>query len=200
MKKLLLALAVLVGLVLPSMAKDCSEYSFAKREDNNKRYESILRSLGYLMENNDLECLEYFVDVEGVKIEDMDSYRHHTLIEDIFDMRKTKPEILSFVLNHEGINPVSSEINNIISWFLNMLYGFKCDAADADIYFKKFEILMHKYPDAWGMIDDGYVRRLVQNSIYSEDPLHIIKLLLEKGLPLSEYDRYVQVTKKEIEK
>ena len=183
MKKLLLALLILVGSVLPSMAQDCDrEWDYWANKSTKLLIEELINL-------NDLECLEYFVDVKGFDVNEVKMPEDESLINLVFSSTNAEPEILSFLISR-GIALKDKDMDRIVLW-MRFLYDDECD-----LFFRKFKILINEYPDAWKKICDDNVDLIVRAVTFAKDPVRAVNLLLENNLPLSEYDRYIKSAKK----
>lgn len=182
MKKLLLSLLILVATVLPGMAQNCDQkWHWAK--------ENITVLVEELIDQGDLECLEYYVDVEGLNLNDVKMLKDENLILLAFNRSVARPEILSFFINH-GISLKDIDMDRIV-FNMQFIYEDECD-----LFFKKFQILLNEYPDAWKRISDSNVKNIVIDVAIANDPVRATKLLLDNKLPVSEYNRYIKAAEK----
>ena len=198
MKKLLVVLLILVAGVLPGMAKECKDYRAAQGDLTSKSYVSYL--LWGLIQDNDLKCLEYFVDEVHLNLNDVETRPGTSLIGETLALAlsDTKLETVAFILNH-GIKPTEGDMDYIARELTKMESQYNWRISNyGDLFLKKFELLTDKYPESLKMVDDYRIGYIIYYSVYSDNPLDLVEFLIDRGLPTIEYDRYISQTNKEM--
>ncbi len=197
MKKMILLLTILVGCSVLGMAKSCEEKYFWSDMPEKEMF------LGMLVVENDLECLKYFIDIKGLDLNKAEVEKGTTLINKVFKYYNPQilPETLSFIIKH-GIKPTNKDMADIFFRLNSKLIVENSQVILTEpMLYEKFKLLTKEGgPDVWKAIDDDTVNWIINQSVnYNDIGTYYIKLLLDCGLPLSEYNRYINAVKKRIE-
>ncbi|MBO4707246.1 MAG: hypothetical protein J5594_01640 [Elusimicrobiaceae bacterium] len=186
MKKLLLALLILIGSVLPSMANRCND---GHHEWFYYDWENMLEDFVY---DNDLECIKYYVDRAGMDRINENAELSANLFRKI--LRHSNFEVFAFMIDN-GLTDKYIEKRMFDMYLVSDSQPGDPERFYNSLDFKKFEFLLNKR-NIWGKISDSAIELFI-SWICIDDlkDTSFIEFLINSGMPESEYDRYIKKTK-----
>lgn len=225
MKKLLLALVLLAGVSLPSLARDCDQY-YLWLEKLYGYEEGIKRGLFEMVVDNDLECVSYYADEKGVQLDELlyanpvkfgtrrlyspdltpddtdvlsepeDIYPLSLIGATFYRWSEASPELLSFLISHE-VKANSHDIYEAISE-VGVVFDFN-SPSNPKIYdslpAQKLKVLLN---EGGSDIWKNIDEKTIDKAIrisITRSP-SFIKFLIDNGMPITECDRYIEAIKR----
>lgn len=212
MKKLLLALAVLAGGFVPGIAQNYNQTKGDISEICEQRYDLSLGEKSTIYNalfTYDLECLKYFVNEKKINIAKLtrnDAYNPAYEAVSLSDKRTY--EILSFLIKQkvnltedyasDREDKIGSQ--NVISHAADMV-------ASGLSYYKnlnalpimKLKLLLNEGGEKiWQAIHGDTISHIIHADI-AHDNINLVQFLIDQDMPLSEYDRYINATRDEMD-
>ncbi len=197
MKKLLLALAVLVSGVVPSIAqsteRNCEQYYDLSHGEKQVIYEALFKY--------DLECLQYFVNNKKINIakitKDDDANPVYYMVA---SDKKISLNILDFLMD-QNIDITKDETSigsmgkstNIISYAADIVAnGLTNYKNEYPLSVQKLELLLNKGgKEVWAAIHDDTINNITYADM-ADNKINLVKFLIDQNMPLSEYNRYIK--------